>query len=151
MATAMRAVLRGPFLSNRPFLSNIRLSHYSKVVPSRNTHITIHIINHTQNHSKSYVYSLNYQQELQQYTATLPSPTIFFSFPPRSFLTPTCPHQPHNLHSISTLDKLLESAVNRRAQVRDVLVEVHRGDSALGDALWGELELLYGVSVIYFI
>jgi hypothetical protein len=80
--------------------------------------------------------------------------TLFFSF---LFFTsshlsypPLGPHKPPSLPSLN-LDKLLESAVNRRADVRDILPEVHGGDSALGDALWGELELLYGVSVIYSI
>jgi hypothetical protein len=37
---------------------------------------------------------------------------------------------------------LLESTVKRRADVRNVLPEVDGSDSTLGDALWGELELL---------
>lgn len=40
------------------------------------------------------------------------------------------------------LDELEESAVDWRAQRLDVLVEVDGGGGALGDALWGELELL---------
>lgn len=45
------------------------------------------------------------------------------------------------------LDELLESTVERRADVGNFLPEVDRGDSALGDALRGELELLVDVLV----
>ena len=44
--------------------------------------------------------------------------------------------------SLPSLDHLLESTVQGRADVGDVLPEVDRGQGALGDALGGELELL---------
>ena len=40
------------------------------------------------------------------------------------------------------LNQLLESAVDGRANVGNVLPEVDSGDRAFGDALRGELELL---------
>lgn len=40
------------------------------------------------------------------------------------------------------LDDLLESTVDGRSDIGDLLPEVNGGDSALGDALGGELELL---------
>ena len=39
------------------------------------------------------------------------------------------------------LDELLESAVDRRADLGS-LIEIHCGDGALGDAFGGELEFL---------
>ncbi len=49
----------------------------------------------------------------------------------------------HSLHRIlQPLDELLESAVERRAQRLNILVELDRGLSTLGDAFWGELEFL---------
>ena len=42
------------------------------------------------------------------------------------------------------LDKLLESPVDRRADVRNVLPEIDSGNSALGDSFWCEFELLRG-------
>lgn len=44
-------------------------------------------------------------------------------------------------------DQLLERTVERRAKRLDVLVELNGGSSALGDALWGELEFLDDMSV----
>ena len=41
-----------------------------------------------------------------------------------------------------SLDELLESAVERRAEGLDLLPEVDGGGGALGDALGGELEFL---------
>lgn len=46
------------------------------------------------------------------------------------------------LHPAPSLDELLEGTVDGRADVRDVLPEVNGEESALGDALGGELELL---------
>jgi hypothetical protein len=40
------------------------------------------------------------------------------------------------------LDQLLEGAVNWRTERLDILPEIHRGNSALGDAFRGELEFL---------
>jgi hypothetical protein len=40
------------------------------------------------------------------------------------------------------LDDLLESTVDGRADVGDLLPEIDRGNSPLGDTLGGELELL---------
>jgi len=40
------------------------------------------------------------------------------------------------------LNELLESTVDRRPDVRNVLPEVYGSDGALGNALRGELELL---------
>lgn len=40
------------------------------------------------------------------------------------------------------LDELLESSVDRRADVWNVLPKVNGSDGALGDTFWGELELL---------
>jgi hypothetical protein len=48
----------------------------------------------------------------------------------------------NQLHSHKYLDKLLESAVDRRADVRNVLVELNGRNSTLANALWGELKLL---------
>ena len=45
------------------------------------------------------------------------------------------------------LDELLESTVERRADVGNLLPEVHRGDSALGDTLRGELKLVVDILV----
>lgn len=46
------------------------------------------------------------------------------------------------------LDDLLERTVDGRAHVGDVLPEVDGGLGALGNALGGELELLYTLLVI---
>ena len=43
---------------------------------------------------------------------------------------------------LNALDELLESPVDGRADVGDVLPEVNGGDGTLGDALGSELELL---------
>lgn len=40
------------------------------------------------------------------------------------------------------LDQLLESTVDRRTNVRDILVEVNSRNSALADSLGGEFKLL---------
>lgn len=42
----------------------------------------------------------------------------------------------------TTLGKLLESAVDRRAQGLDILPEVDRGGCALRNTFWRELEFL---------
>lgn len=46
------------------------------------------------------------------------------------------------VNEMCSLDELLESTVDRRADVRDVLPEVNGGNCALGDTLRSELELL---------
>jgi hypothetical protein len=59
--------------------------------------------------------------------------TPFSRFPPRS---------ENQLLSRKYLDELLESAVDRRADVRNVLVELDGRNSTLANTLWGELKLL---------
>ena len=53
------------------------------------------------------------------------------------YILPASQH-PHR----TSLEQLLESTVEWGADVGDVLPEIDGGDGALGDAFWGELELL---------
>jgi hypothetical protein len=50
--------------------------------------------------------------------------------------------QPSSAISFRSLNELLESPVDGRADVGHILPEVNGGNGALGDALGGELELL---------
>jgi len=49
---------------------------------------------------------------------------------------------PELAQDILSLDELLESAVDRRADVGDVFPEVNCGNSTLADTFWGEFEFL---------
>jgi hypothetical protein len=68
--------------------------------------------------------------------------SIYFVCFTRISFSRILPRSENQLLSRKYLDELLESAVDRRTDVRNVLVELDGRNSTLANALWGELKLL---------